>query len=537
MLNKHKVDNLFWLIIVVAIAAALVTLPKVPEWVPMAKWFTDRHLSLGIDLQGGSHLVYQTDTANVPVSEREKAVEGTRDVIERRINYFGVAEPIVRTNKSADEWRIIVELPGIKNIEDAKKMIGETPVLEFKEEDEKATVSSDQQKEIDDYNKNAQARIYRILNEIEQKKTTFEVAAKQYSEDPGSGSKSGELGWFRKGMMVQPFEDEVIRLQKGEMSKDPIQSPFGYHIVRKNDERGEGDQKEYNASHVLIKTKKLEASANPWKNTQLSGKHLKIAGVSFNPSTGQPEVSLEFNEEGSKLFGEITTRNVNKPVAIFLDSAAISVPRVQEPITSGRAVITGDFSVQEAKLLAQRLSAGALPIPIKLISQNTIGAQLGKEAVDKSIKAGIIGIAAIILFMILFYRTKGIVASISLIIYLVLSIALFKIVGVTMTLAGIAGFIISLGMAVDANVLIFERMKEEMNKGSDRVMALEFGFDRAWSAIRDSNVTTLITCAILYYFGSSLLRGFGLTLGVGVIVSMFTAITVTRVFLQKMYVK
>jgi preprotein translocase subunit SecD len=271
-----------------------------------------------------------------------------------------------------------------------------------------------------------------------------------------------------------------------------------------------------------------------WKNTQLTGKYLKRATVNFNPNDGTPEVSLEFNDEGAKLFEEITGRNIGKQVAIFLDNYPISIPGVNEKITGGKASISGSFTAQEAKLLAQRLNTGALPVPISLVSQQTVGASLGQSSVDNSVRAGLIGLAVVALFMILFYRLPGLLSVFALIIYGFISLAIFKLWPVTMTLAGIAGFILSIGMAVDANILIFERLKEELRNGKELGKAIEDGFSRAWPSIRDSNLTTMIVCFVLIEFSTSVIKGFAVTLLLGVIISMFTAIFVTRNFLKLM---
>jgi preprotein translocase subunit SecD len=293
-------------------------------------------------------------------------------------------------------------------------------------------------------------------------------------------------------------------------------------------------QQEILASHILIKTQSIDelAANSGWAYTGLTGKQLKSAILVFDPQTNEPQISLEFNAEGTKLFGEITTHNVNKPVAIFLDGFPISIPNVQEPITSGKAVISGKFTVKEAKDLAQRLSAGALPVPIKLVGQQNIGPSLGKIAVQKSLIAGAIGLFLVALFMIVFYGLYGIVATIALIIYTLINIALYKLIPITLTLPGIAGFILSIGMAIDANVLIFERIKDEKRLGKSGSTLIDEGFRHAWTAIRDSNITTIIACIVLYQMGTSLVKGFGLTLGLGVIVSMLSAIVVPRVIIK-----
>lgn len=377
-------------------------------------------LKLGLDLQGGSHLVYEGDLQAIPNEDRKDAINSARDVIERRVNAFGVSEPLVQV--SGDN-RIIVELPGVKDINEAIKLIGQTPFLEFKEEN------------------------------------------------------------------PNPKPIEV----NGQITIDPN---------------------------------------NAFMPTGLSGKQFKKASLEFDPRTGQPQISLQFDAEGTKLFADITSRNIGKTVAIFLDNEILSAPNVQNAITDGRAIITGQFSVPEAKELVTRLNSGALPVPIKLVQQQNVGATLGIASVQKSVAAGLIGFVIIAMFMIIYYRLPGFLAVISLSIYVIMSVAMFKLFGITLTLAGIAGFILSIGMAVDANILIFERMKEELRKGKSLAQSVEEGFNRAWLSVRDSNFSSLITTFILGYFGSGIIRGFAITLSLGILLSMFTAITVTRTFLR-----
>ncbi len=378
-------------------------------------------LKLGLDLQGGTHLVYEGDLKDIPSDAQSDAMASARDVIERRVNAFGVSEPLVQVSGSN---RIIIELPGVKDINQAISLIGQTPFLEFREENPNPTATP---------------------------------------------SESGEV-------VINP--DDIF------------------------------------------------------KPTGLSGKQFKRATLNFNPQSGVPEISLQFDAEGTKLFADITSRNGGKRIAIFLDGQVLSAPTVDEPITNGQAVIRGSFSLQEAKELVTRLNSGALPVPIKLISQQNVGATLGLQSVQKSVAAGLIGFVIVALFMILYYRLPGILAVVSLAIYTFITLAIFKLFGITLTLAGIAGLILSIGMAVDANILIFERMKEELRKGKTLQQSVEDGFSRAWLSVRDSNFSSLITTFILGYFGSSIIRGFAITLALGILVSMFTAITVTRTFLR-----
>ena len=382
---------------------------------------------LGLDLLGGTHLVYKGDLSNLAGGQSQAdAMEGVRDVIERRVNIFGVAEPLVQVE---GEDRLVVELAGIKDISQAIRLIGETPFLQFKEERPEAE------------------------------------------------------------------RDAILGAQKinQRLAEDP------YFV-----------------------------------DTQLTGKYLNGARVVFSGGAGQlsgTEVSLELNQEGAEIFKLLTEKNLNKRLAIYLDGVPISAPVVQSVIPDGKAVITGDFSIKEAKELATRLNAGALPVPISLISQENVGASLGQESLAKSLKAGVYGLILVALFMILFYRLPGLVSVAALLVYILIVSTFYKLIPVTLTLAGIAGFILSLGMAVDANVLIFARMREELKAGKPLTVAFSEGFRRAWLSIRDSHVTTLIGAFVLYLFTTSIVKGFALTLGVGVLISLFSAIFVTRTFL------
>ncbi|KKU13936.1 MAG: Protein translocase subunit SecD [Parcubacteria group bacterium GW2011_GWC2_45_7] len=607
--------------------------------------YPSRPFKLGLDLQGGAHLVYEAGVSQIEAGERDEAMEGVRDVIERRVNAFGVAEPVVQTARAGDSWRVVVELAGVKDIRQAIRQIGETPVLEFKEEataEPQRALTDEERRDMEEYNKAARKRADELISElkssdevdfmamarkysddqatkefggslgfitrdsayadlwewsntqgvgkvslepietaegwnaiqvkgveergnevhaqhmlicfrgaercdrdtskdearkkIEELKAqatadNFESLAREHSTEPGAKERSGDLGFFGRGMMVKPFEDAVFALPVGAIS-DPVETQFGFHLIRKIEER---PLKAYDVNRILVK-KKVEADylppPDPWRNAGLSGKHLQRTALQFDPNTNVPEVGLEFNEEGKKLFADITTRNNGKLVAIFLDGLPISIPRVNEPILDGRAVISGNFTIKEAKLLAQRLNAGALPVPINLVSQQTVGATLGDASVRASIKAGLIGFALVALFMLIYYRLAGLIAVLALIIYSAIVLALFKLIPVTLSLAGIAGFVLSIGMAVDANVLQFERLKEELRAGRGLQTAIEDAFKRAWPSIRDSHLTTLFGALILFWFSTSLVKGFGLTLSIGVVMSLFSAITVTRVFLR-----
>lgn len=443
MASKERTRILFWLIILISFLTLVVDLPKnLPlkfSWRNFSldtqisrpdfdfslgnfRLEKDLELKQGLDLAGGTHLVFKANMEGVLEEDRAAALEAARNNIERRVNFFGVSEPLVQTSKVGEEYRLLVELPGVEEIDQAIDLIGQTAQLDFRE---------------------------------------------------------------------QESTDSAIFL-----------------------------------------------------STDLTGKDLKRSQVQFDPNTGQPTVGLEFNAEGADLFGEITTRNVGMIVGIFLDEEAISLPRVDEPITSGQAIIRGDFTLEEAKKLSIQLNAGALPVPIEVIEQRNIGATLGQESVIRSARAGLVGLLMVIGFMVAVYGRLGFLADIGLIIYGLITLTLYKLIPVTLTLPGIAGFILSVGMAVDANILIFERIKEEVRWGKKPREAMELGFGRAWDSIRDANICTLITCFILFNpFNwsflnvSGMVRGFALTLGLGIFISLFTGIVVTRTLLRTFFIR
>lgn len=399
------------LVLVIVLALAAAVFDYQPLWQKISGF---RPWTLGLDLSGGSYLVYQIDLSQVESGEHESVVAGLRDVIERRVNLFGVSEPKVYTENIAGQNRLIVELAGIKEVSEAIKEIGETPFLDFRE----------------------------------------------VAED------------------------------------------------------------------------KIATSALIFIPTALTGRYVKTARVDREQLTNKFTVNIEFNKEGSDIFEILTAKNVSKPLAIFLDNQLIEMPVVQEKIVGGRAQISGNFTLESAKKLTERFNAGALPAPITLVNQQTVSAELGGDSLNKALAAGLVGTILILLFMILYYKRLGFFASVALLMYIALTLAIFKIVPVIMTLAGVAGFILSIGMAVDANILVFERTKEELKKGLSRKAAVEEGFRRAWTSIRDSNISTLISAFVLYYFTSSFVRGFALTLFLGVMMSMFSAIIITRTLLR-----
>ena len=387
----------------------------------------------GLDLKGGTSMTLKADMSKISSSQRQAALDSAKTIIEKRVNLFGVSEPLVQTSVgNNNDYRIIVELPNI-DINQARSIVGTTAQLSFWEE---------------------------------------------------TASPSGKF------------------------------NPSDYMIVPSG-----------------------ASSSAYFKKTNLSGKDLSSTAVTFDTNTGKPEVQLTFTTDGGQKFADITKRDVGKILAIVLDNQIIEMPRVSTPILNGSGVISGSFTVDSANALSTELNAGALPVPLSVLSEQTINPTLGVQSLEKSLFAGILGFVIIVVFMTVLYGRLGIIASVALLLYTLFNLAIFKLssltpYGITLTLSGIAGFILSIGMAVDANILIFERMKEEKRLGKSLQSAIEAGFSRAWTSIRDSNVSTIITCFVLYEFGTGSVRGFALVLAIGVIVSMFSAIVVTRTFLR-----
>lgn len=729
--------------------------PAVGEWLASSK------VNLGLDLQGGTHLDYKINLAGVPPAQQDAITAGVRGVIEQRVNGLGVAEPIIFESAVGDERHLVVELAGIKDIEEAKKIVGKTIQLEFKEQQTEADPAevkmlTDKAGQFlvavraqpakfedlyDDYSVPGKTKLevdsdwrwasdlpselqpvaklpvgtvednvieiselktdeskpaskdgmpafkqvttgYAVARltasemadheikteekrqashvlvafkgaeraadgitrtEDEAKKRAEEVLAKlqagsdigkladEYSDDPSAKQNHGDLGAFARGQMVPAFEDAVYDLKTPAIVGRVVRSPFGYHVIKLvKIEKGSSTTKK--EQRVKLAVARFSVAPDGWKATGLTGQHFRRADVTSDPTTLQPVVEIAFTQvaqadtqlngwqmvwylvalaagivafayalglllgsttarrdwlvfgaailvlagaiygirqtapkpaaakeaaietktnagdkAGVDLFAELTKRNVGKPVAIFLDGLPIIdtnrdgkidatdpayAPRVQGEITTGQAVITGLSSFAEARALAQNLNTGAIPAPIRLSGQFTVGATLGEVALSDSLRAGAAGILVVALFMILVYRLPGLLASFALAIYGVILVFLIQFFGITLTLAGVAGVLLSIGMAVDANILIFERMKEELRVGKTLRSALDDGFERAWLAIRDGNVSTLIICAILFWFGSSIVKGFALLLAIGVLVSVFTAVTISRVFLH-----
>ena len=537
---RQKLRLKFIAVIFLALVSGLIAYPEaVSKIPPLFDFFSKPKINLGLDIQGGIHMEYQADVSEIESAKIPEAMQAVQDVVERRVNAFGVAEPTIYTTRSGNDQRLIVELAGVKDIEEAKNLIKETPFLEFREE---TTIGAEQQIPEDvlsSMNEEAKKKAEDILKRALAGED-FAALARENSEDPGSKDNGGEYDFIPRGSFVPEYEDVVFNkgLQNGQIYPELVETTFGWHIIKRIEIRGDGDSAEFKSAHILIAKKTQPQPQIDFSPTGLSGKNLESASVVFqSQGLSEPQVSLKFDEEGTKLFAEITKRNVGKRVAIYLDNQVISAPTVQNEITNGEAVITGNFTIDEANDLVKRLNEGALPVPITLVSQQSVEASLGQASLEKSLKAGIIGLVAVLVFMIVYYRLLGLIASAALLIYAALMVTIFKLSGytpwsITLTLPGIAGFILSIGMAVDANILIFERTKEEVKKGRTVLGAIEEGFKRAWTSIRDGNVSSIITAIILIIFGTGFVKGFAVTLLIGVLLSMFTAVTITRTILR-----
>ncbi|MDO8583920.1 MAG: protein translocase subunit SecD [bacterium] len=637
-------------LLLLLLVTAAVSYPKPANWlfghlksiVGISIPTIDKPFRLGLDLSSGMRLEYEADLSKIPQADQADALSGVKDVIERRVNTLGVSEPLVQTLKAGESYRVNIELAGVSSTE-AIKMIGETPILEFKEENDvkEQPLTAEQQKQITQQNSDAKKRADTILNDVKKAGADFATIATQKSEvaieqanggdvgylrsnaeyqdvlkavagvpagtilsqvleransyaivkvedqkeagteinahhllisfkgaqgdlstqtkeearlkieelkktatpanfdeltaansqEPGAAQSKGDLDWFTTGDMVPEFEKAVEPQAVGTIS-DVVETPYGYHLIWKI-----GERKLMDPRVRMIELKKLtvdDVAPKPseWKTTKLTGRDLTSARVDFDQQTNAIQVALQFNDEGAKAFSELTARNINKVIAIFLDGQVISAPTVSNQIDGGQAVITGSFSLEEAKTLARRLQAGALPVPVKLISQQSVGPALGADSLQKSLVAGLIGFLLVAVYMLLMYRLPGLMSIVALLLYTAVMMALFKLIPVTMTLSGIAGFILSIGIAVDANVLVFERLKEEWREGKGLIAALEDAFRRAWPSIRDGHMTVLISSMVLYWFSSSVIRGFALTLAIGTVMSLFTAVVSCRTIMR-----
>lgn len=447
----NKTQYLFIFIVVLTIVCGLIALPE--KW-QFKRTILGKEISLdigspvvngnigpfhfnrefklkkGLDIQGGMQVVLDADMSQIAEEDRERALQTAQQIIIRRVDLYGINEPVVQTAVNGDQYRILVELAGVTDSNQALQLLGTTAQLDF-------------------------------------------------------------------------------RLQDPDIMNNPAA------------------------------TTSADVFFSGFTKTDLSGSNLKRSTVQFDKTTGEPVILLEFDSEGAKKFADITRDHQGEVLAIFIDDFPITMPTIQSAITNGQAQLTGGFTVDSAEQLSIQLNAGALPVPIQVVEQRTVGASLGQQSVDASLKAGLIGIGLVMTFMTLYYGTKGFLASLALCVYAVITVAIYKIMGVTLTLPGMAGLLLSIGMAVDANILIFERMKEELRLGKNYELALELGFGRAWDSIKDANLATITTALILinplnfsFLNTSGLVKGFGITLLIGVLISLFTGVVVTRTFLR-----
>ncbi|OLP19984.1 protein-export membrane protein SecD [Leptolyngbya sp. 'hensonii'] len=425
---------------------------------------------LGLDLQGGSQLTLQVKPTEDVKEIDTRVMEAVQKVVEGRINGLGVSEAVVQT---VGQSQLIIQLPGVNDPQQAERVLGGTAQLEFRKQ--------------------------------------------------------------RPGSEGQFFAEFQVRL---ELRRQQEQLLAEQQQLRKSDDEAAiaKNKAAIDENKAAIK-RNNEALLGLFDRTGLTGKNLKDADARAT-STTVWEVTLAFDPKGGDLFAQMTKdlAGTGRSIGIFLDDGLLSAPTVgpefaQSGILGGNAVITGNFSAETANELAIQLRGGALPVPVEIIENRTVGASLGKDSIQRSIYAAIGGLVLVLIFMAVYYRLPGMIADLSLVIYAILTFAAFSLLGVTLTLPGIAGFILSIGMAVDANVLIFERTREELRTGKTLYRSVESGFYRAFSSILDSNVTTLIACSVLFYLGAGLVKGFALTLGLGVVISMFTALTCSRTLL------
>ena len=547
-------------------------------------------LELGLDLQGGSHLVYQAVDSETgdPIIPRQEQMDSLKQSIERRVNASGLGEPIIQL---LGDNRLLIQLPGVRDTKRAKSLIGETAQLNYKERTLKVA------RKIPGIEPGSLLNVSAIdLNETITDVTTNQLTLSNTSSssmpgdlqplpglllefsDEGANAFSNLL--TRLETSILPIEGtndrypSYLTIQSDNSTEMPLQISYRpllmnpttlewmtsntAPLINKADSKNsfiinlsvqyaskdtdsimESFTSEFGGSPDTIQLGEIIGRVDQAIPGGLTGEDMDRAFPGQHQTTNLPIINIVFNDEGARKFGEITTKLANTPdlLVIELDGQELIASRVINPITNGAAYIEGgDFTYERVQDLALLLESGRLPLPINLIQERTVDAILGSDSLKRSLVAGLIGLGLILLFMILYYRMSGVIAAIALIIYATLLLGIFKLLPVTLTLSGIAAAILSIGMAVDANILIFERMKEELRYGRTVPTAINIGFNRAWSAIRDSNISTLITCGVLFWFadtlGASIVKGFAITLAIGVLISMFSAITVTKTILQ-----
>lgn len=526
----------FILAILGSVIVAFIAYPKLLFWQPQVfDTLSSLKVNQGLDLQGGILLEYEADTANIPEDQVTDALQSAQAVIERRVNAFGVGEPLVQLSKRGEANRVIVELPGIKNIEEAKNMIQETPFMEFRE-----LAPDSAREEFDRKNEENKKLAEQILARAKAGEN-FNELAEEYSQDPSVNQNKGDLSFVKKGEFVPEFEDVIFdeNMAPGTVYENLVETAFGWHIIKKEEVRGEGEEREVRSSHILFIKDSIENYPDQlYVPTGLSGKNVEKVTVDYQTQgLGSPQVLIQFDSEGADKLAEVSRRNVGKPLAIFIDGAVFSAPTIQQELTGGSATVTSNFTSETVKEYVKRLNEGALPVPITLVAQQSIDATLGESALEQSLFAGLVGLVAVAVYMILFYRFLGLVAVFALLFYTALLVVIFKSsvftpFAITVTLSGIAGFILSIGIAVDANILIFERFREELSYGKSIKKALEQAFQRAWPSIRDGHVSTLLTTFILMMTGTGFVKGFAIILALGVLLSLFTAVIFVKILLR-----
>lgn len=536
------------------------------SWLYIVPWsqygvdnsFLNKPYTLGLDLQWGVELDYKVDfdaskTQTWKTTE-QNVVEGIKSVIDKRVNSLGLAEPTIQTAKYGSDNHIIVQIPTqahtdlseeerkVRNAEDikkAKETIGKVVQLEFREEKNGVT-------EADKVERKAIAE--NAAKDL--KDTPFVTVGQKYRDQYENIQFGSATGAIPKTIQIPgvdtatlPYITPVIYIP-GEQTitgTGTIEVWPGNFAILNLIKRY--DIPSVDASGATINTKGYDydiiyISEQPsiWQAAKtadgkvLNDKNLVNAGVGFT-QVGQPQVELLFNEEGKKIFGELTKRLIGKQIAIFVGGQLLTAPTVQAVITDGRAVITGDYTIKWAQILANDINTGIVPAPIYLTSERTIDAKIGSSSLRQILVAGAIGLIAIIIFLTIFYHVSGLLAGLALITYTLILIALVKMTGVVLTLASIAGVILSIGLAIDANILIFERMREALRDGKNLEHSITIGFEKSWTAIWDSHITSLTSAIILYIFGISLIKGFGFMLGLGIILSLFTAMWVSRILI------
>lgn len=515
------------LILLVLIVSAYYLLPMfVSDSLP--NFWTKKRIKLGLDLRGGMQILLEVDTSKLPTDERENAVKSALEIIRNRIDQFGVAEPSIQR---VGENRIIVQLPGLKEFSRAKNLIGKTALLEFKlvasPEEQKSAIER-----LDSFLKDYNA-MYPALqklaaaNKIEEKEQTSDVLNDIKKDDtPADSSKAGIYDDLFSQLISSSGYEMTIASENVELFNNLLKDESIKRVIPAGIQIALGSEEKDNPNaprpiYFLI------------DRAELTGKYLESAktqiGSGYDPKTAnKPYVSLKFNKQGARIFEQVTGKNIHKQLAIVLDGVVYKAPTIQDKIRGGEAQVTGSFSMQECQDLVIVLKAGNLPAPVSVLEERTVGPTLGADSIKAGVTSALIGLILVVLFMIVYYGLSGILADIALMVNMMIILSAMTILGGTLTMPGIGGIILTIGMAVDANVLIFERIREELANGKSPRTAVEAGFSRAIVTILDANITTLITAVVLYQFGTGPIRGFAVTLSIGIISSMFTAIVLVK---------